>query len=964
MGKEEKRLDISQVVAAPVLIGPTNLPMWTGVVRTEEINQYLIRDDMKREAFLKLVKEFERCIIEYRDFDSKKSPVLNINQIRIESEFEKEQRRKAIENKIRELSREIKMVLNNPDNGIDMDLFWIYLCYDYEKILKENRAEFSHMREDAKKSLKKFKKKVDSREILFRELYNPTENEYRVVSFFTEEQSRKYSKGEKNPSRLVKLVTAITGKEKVTLAEGMRALEDIFESIYLSDYFTIFTNEKYSKLQYLVTYKNYLLRRGDTTEQIEAMDIDSLSEKVLETYDAEGVEHHKALVGQAIKYGVKYLDLEKAILIACMRHLNALEGIRVQVKEVAPDEESEIESQSENGIICENVLLRAHGHEEVADRVKRTEQLLRTVLDQKIISPAQKVSIVINGEYKEISVKDIEDVMVNFCDGVYITDQLIEAYKYKALIDDEEMSSWSDELFQRMEFKDRDIIVLSLINLKNLKRLYETGKIDKDSIIMLLSIIENGSLREVLSSGDILEEHEEQVAKMLRNSSNILSFLFFEGIIDFSDLKKFYDMRVIRIDDLEKIESEKTSEEQLEFRKELGKQVSYKDLLVAYKDYIEHKLIYENALRENDSDIDIYKDTMEIKRREKESLLMFFKKYKLADLSADEKTKIINEVFIECLEFENEITTELLRDMYKDGIMSLENISDFDKDTDFEFSVTNYIFARGELNLNDNDKFRESLSPEVLKKLIQSILANPEITRSQKFTLIMNVYTSGTKADIDMINGLWNDMNIASTGESILTKEQENILKSRKKKEVKPKHEKRSGNIEWVYPKTVKWKFLKALDKDAEVKIYADGYVEMYSKKLGVRIIERYFEDDNFKIDAYGYSTFVIKDNTYRENINKILGKRVYRVQKEGKVETVIEDVLIREILSELVPKEDRIRHNTKSSNKNWMREMARYFEIDLETDIDLVNDTRYTKEELESLRSTIKMYENARVER
>ena len=71
-----------------------------------------------------------------------------------------------------------------------------------------------------------------------------------------------------------------------------------------------------------------------------------------------------------------------------------------------------------------------------------------------------------------------------------------------------------------------------------------------------------------------------------------------------------------------------------------------------------------------------------------------------------------------------------------------------------------------------------------------------------------------------------------------------------------------------------------------------------------------------------------------------------------------------RDALVSIVDPKDRIRHNTHSQTKNWMREMAKYFNIDLETDLSLVNDTRYTKEELEVLRDVIRTYENTYIDR
>lgn len=61
----------------------------------------------------------------------------------------------------------------------------------------------------------------------------------------------------------------------------------------------------------------------------------------------------------------------------------------------------------------------------------------------------------------------------------------------------------------------------------------------------------------------------------------------------------------------------------------------------------------------------------------------------------------------------------------------------------------------------------------------------------------------------------------------------------------------------FVYPDFVKWKFYKALDKDVRVTRYTNGFVEFASSKLGVRIIEKYYEGNK---PAYGIPTFILPE--------------------------------------------------------------------------------------------------------
>ena len=108
-------------------------------------------------------------------------------------------------------------------------------------------------------------------------------------------------------------------------------------------------------------------------------------------------------------------------------------------------------------------------------------------------------------------------------------------------------------------------------------------------------------------------------------------------MLTISDLKLCYDKRIIKMKDLEELEKDKSPEEKNAFAVELGNQIDYLEFLRIYKDYIEHKLRYEKALKENHSDVDIFKDTLEVKRREKDAQVLLFSKYKLANLTEKER---------------------------------------------------------------------------------------------------------------------------------------------------------------------------------------------------------------------------------------------------------------------------------------------------------------------------------------
>ena len=321
------------------------------------------------------------------------------------------------------------------------------------------------------------------------------------------------------------------------------------------------------------------------------------------------------------------------------------------------------------------------------------------------------------------------------------------------------------------------------------------------------------------------------------------------------------------------------------------------------------------------------------------------------------------------LENEENIVIEALREMYKDSVITLEDIEYLDSSY-LQVIIMDNLFAKGELNLDDTEKIKNSISAEALKNIILNIVRNPNITRSQKFALIMNVYNTGTKEESEISEELLEELRLAYDGTDFGNN---GTAQPTQKKKVTTQlstqnNNKSKTNVEWVYPKYVKWKFLKALDKDAEVKLYAGGYVEVYSKKLDARIIERYFETDksgdDFAIDAYGHATFILSDADYRANQGDLVSQRVCKNTINGKKQVSIEEYMSREALVRIVDPKDRIRHNTHSQTKNWMREMAKYFNIDLDTDLSLVQDSRYTKEELEALRDVIRTYENAYIDR
>lgn len=969
-------IDISKVIANPVLFGRTDREPWIGMVPSKKINQYLVPDAEKREVLKKLVESFEKDVNEFRIINENGPSALLLPNFREENQRDRLDR---VTELIKQKITQIRTLINAPDNGIDLELFLVMLCQEYEEFLKNNPEEFKYMNKTSIEALKDFYKTVNARPIVFREIHVESANEYRVVAFLTGEQERNLNRGNRNSEKLVGLVKGFAGKDNISATEGQMILESIFETITLLDFAIFIKDKKYAKLAFSAILKNYLLKVGFTNDEIQTMQTEEIRETVFQTYDTTGKKHHKGLVTKAIKEGLYFCDFDVLMLLVAARHLNVYEEMQegriinlenANTEGVIQEENTEFES---NETIIDSVSQNEDAikvgtkyeitSDDIISRMALTENLIHEILKQRLIPSSTRVSLIVyNSEYVEFSKRKIEEMMTKFCDGVYLTFVMQKNLIYKAFFNPGEMSKWSPELVKRIVFEDRDLVVLALSDLNNLKILYENGKLSISKIAAIVEVVCDGSIFEILEEMKDMSGREDDAIRMSNNASSLLKYLVAEGMLTISDLKLCYDKRIIKMKDLEELEKDKSPEEKNAFAVELGNQIDYLEFLRIYKDYIEHKLRYEKALKENHPDVDIFKDTLEVKRREKDAQVLLFSKYKLANLTEKERKDFMDEFLLTyCLDFEfddDTIVPETLRQMYKDGIVKFEEISSISNEY-LQTVIIDLMFVRGELSLDDTRKLRSILSLEALVAIVNAAMINDSITQTEKVSLIMNIFHNGIE-DQEIADKFLSQLH-AENYQGINYKD---LIKDKKTKEnddeidgdviIPPK----DPSKEWVYPKFVKWEFLSALDKDAMVTVYANGYVEAYSRKLGVRIIEKYFEVDKegnrFGRDAYGHATFILDENTYIENFDMLVDRY-----------SGTEPLLNTRTLSALVTnKSDRIRHNTHSTNKNWMRSMVKRFGIDLETDLDLVNDSRYSKEELAHLKEIITRYENTYIDR
>ena len=102
MERKVQRINIGQVIASPVLTGNNDQYMWTGIVRSDEIDKHIISDDRQREAFIRKVKKIEQDVLKYRGIFRSANSLFKINP---------DESLESIERRILEECKEIKAII-------------------------------------------------------------------------------------------------------------------------------------------------------------------------------------------------------------------------------------------------------------------------------------------------------------------------------------------------------------------------------------------------------------------------------------------------------------------------------------------------------------------------------------------------------------------------------------------------------------------------------------------------------------------------------------------------------------------------------------------------------------------------------------------------------------------------------------------------------------------------------------
>ena len=919
-------LNLSNVLCVPILARPKNRYMWTGVVSADKITSTMIPDENLRKEFVKLTREMEGIVGRYRDIYSNQNNTL---MMRINNEGGSEL--KDLEERILEISKQLKQYLNDIENtNIDRDLYLVELCRAYEEIMENNPDEFKYVDKDRKKNLSLLKANFDSKQPIIRELYLPNENRYTCYQFPTKSQEKKYTAIDKNnPQKLVEVIEAIAGKKGLSKEEGMEILREIVTGITLVDLQSIFINPRFAEMQYISLFKNFLLKKGMTIEEIEKMEPGEIVDITVNGYNQESVEFHADIVANTIIDGINYFDMEKLLLVSMIRPLETFE---LMVPKVEEEDRSDLKenyeklSQKAEEMESEldNFIKKEASIEETIGATKRIEYINKKILGTGIVTPKTKFKNVIGGKEYPMSLKRVEELMSNFCDGIYMTEVVNLNLKYKAYMIPEEMESWSDEFISRMDFLDEELNTLSIVNFNNLKRLYKLGKINKEHIKNLIEEA-NYEIEEPIE--DIEKEDTETKKTIRRNIRGLLKYLYDEKMISEEEIRQYFEEGIISPKLLETIEVDK-EEEQLGKMNEKFKSLFNPDMVLGkYKQFVEKYLEFTKFQKEHPEElekIEILREEVNKYRTEKDKFREIVLKYN-SNISEQEKhaigEELLEKYFIEMDVTNEDVLQESIKVLYEDGLIDLENIISLDK---------KYIIPMlDSLSLEDTSKVRASMSFKELEELLDDVFDNKDFSDERRFIIVMNLLDKDTEEDETARDFYLSMLEFDNTSE--------------RKASSKGTRNKKGGTSKssnrYMYPDFVKWKFYKALDKDVRVTRYANGFVEFASNKLGSRIIEKYFDGDK---PAYGTATYILSEQDYRKNQADLV-----TITPSG---NILEGASLRDI----TPRKDRVIHRTHSVDRTWMDDMVRYFDIDYEKE-----DSRYTKEELEILETTVKKYKN-----
>ena len=906
MSENTINISLREIFESRVLMGQVSqdIPFWTGVIDSSKVDEFLVKNNAKRLELKQLIEQLEDGILKIRNNRDKSFFKINI-----------------------ELQVCVDKIMDIIVNYSDIELYLIYIIQKFDLIRTQNPEESKKISPACTSQINENRKIFMKQNAVFAyPIFAIEIEEYGFETELIKEQENQVKRNG-NEKKLIALLNAIYG-EKLEEEKELEILDEVSGKLLLSDLLESLISPNLKSLFYESVVKNYLLKSGMNRDEINALTREQLAKVAEDMELPENKNLCSQVMSDTMLSHIEYFSIDKFGLIFLQRCLEEYNRIAQTSYDI-----SELLSES-----------------------RKVEAIIKRVLSAGIILGSTSMNVKINEEKKKLTAKDIRLKQKEFTDGLYLTPDVCLSIRDMLFENRVKLSEFSQDIRTKLQFTGLDLETIALVNLENLKVLFEDGRVNKDFIERL---IRNCSLDiyTALQEQETTEDNYMFNNVKFPSTVELISFLLNNNLISCEDIYKYYMSNVIKFEEVEKVFD--NNEKMIP---EMSGIISEDELLAAYKRYLETKKLYENALNSNsESEINKYKNLMELERQKKNKIILLYKKYKETSLTSEQKNNFIDENVLRfCIENDDSIIIETLVEMYKDGIISFENILSLDKSY-LQTVIIDIMFVRGELTLEDTQKLRDTIPLDVLVGIINKAMINTQIEQTEKFCLIRNIFHRDKKDD-DVAKSFLKQLRAKKyVGvkyeeiKKLLDKQEDN--KDKEDDDDNKKTNTSQSSKKHVYPQYIKWMFLKALDKEATIRLYGNGYVEVYSKKLGVRIIEKYLEVDRKgckfdEEDAYGYATYIMRDDVYRENLEYLVDSHIGS-----------EMLLNTRTLLHLVSGKDRIVHNTKSPSKNWMRSMAKKFEIDLETELELVSDSRYTKEELAYIRYVILTYENKHIE-
>lgn len=917
--KKESRLE--RILLRPVLEGKMSSPMWTGMIRADDIDEFLIRDPEKRTEFYELVKEYEELVLKYRRFHSTITDQTKYS-ISLDADEIEEYARAVGEDKterIWQIAGKIATFLKDGENNaLDFNLFLIRLCQCYEEIMEKNPHELDRADETLKQELKRLKKEVDGNYTSSIVTFDSDKERYVLKSVLSAKQRAIFSAREsKNAEKLKEVLQSITGKSDISL-EDSETLRYISQFLDFNDLSKIYFNKDFAIKAKIAVAKNTLLQVGFPREQIEEYDLEDLAKQY--AYIEERFElprEHGYVFANTIVDSLDSLDIEKYLLLSMEKMLASFE------EDVTDREAGLIFDESEKNPSGDKPVTDSLKYKVTTERMKKVEQIIRSILDSKAIDSLARADLDKDGKCINITTDRIKKLMEKYCDGIYLSDNMKGKLLNRSLENPNEMSNWSDELVKRLEYEPTFLVYFSLISTDNLKRLYSLGKLSKEEIGQILKLTKSEDFEEKVKS-NFNGIDETSIDSILKNSKELLNNLYKLKIFTAEDLKKHFDDGAISFEDIKQILDSLNEEEKTSFIEDMKTGFGYQTLLEKYKDFVEKDLHYRKIKElcpDHEEELAEFKRRADEAEKEKNKYLKVFKLFG-SSMSKEEIDKMLETYYLDMGVQKEDLLQESLLRMYEDKTIQLENILTVDPE---------YIIPMlDKLTLQDAKEIRKLISMEQLEKMLDTVFLDDnckyKFSDQRKFIIAMNLLNEETEEDKDLREFYL----------STLPFNKEERLRNSSSKRNKSNNPS-SGSNKYIYPDSIKWKFFQALDPNMVVKMHTNGYVEFSSPKLDCRIIEKYYEEGK---KVYGHATFLVPNDIYERNKGKLI------TEVPENESTIIEPSVLRDI----TPPGNKVIHRTQSKDRTWMDDIIKHLNIDFERE----DDSRYSPEELKAIQKEI----------